>query len=161
MTRTLWGVLPALTLALIVVNACGSNAPTNSPTGPTATAALSSITGTVTSRMSAARIRVTIIGTRLSAVADSRGRFAIANSPVGKARLQFAGPGINASLALPDLHAGKVLRVAIELNGQDANLRCAAEVDEPDDSNNDGAFATGDPGNMCDQGNQNDGRHGD
>ena len=108
----------------------------------------------------AAGVVVTLVGTGRSASTDSLGNFTITGAPLGGNTLLFEGQGSRGNVTL-DLHEGKVLNLAVEIDGGNVNLVC--EVEEPDGNNNDGQHTPsgGSGANACDKGDQNNAENSD
>jgi hypothetical protein len=111
--------------------ACGSGS--DSATNPSGSGA-AVIQGTVNGGSSAApgtvgslsdagaRVRISVVGTSLSTMADSTGTFVLAGVPLGTVTLRFEGPGIDARLQIAGLLAGQVLTIAVHADGNQATL---------------------------------------
>ena len=151
--------VPLLGAAVVIVSGCGSAHPT-SPSSPASSVAAAApatpstpvralrapaIAGVVrmasrhTSGMAALSnggMRVSLAGTRISTMADSRGRFLLKDLPVGQGRLSIQGQGVDAGVAV-DLRKGRALQIAVSVSGQSAKVDCENEVEEPDGNNND------------------------
>jgi len=75
-------------------------------------------------------LKAEIAGTNLSAQTDAAGRFSLSADPQGPAMLHVTGPGIDASVRLPGLDDGLVVRVAVGLsNDGKGSLKGQPEVD--------------------------------
>jgi hypothetical protein len=84
---------------------------------------------------------------------DAQGHFTL-DAPLGRNSLQFDGQGGHGNLEV-DVHQGKELHLAVELKGDNVNLKC--EIEEPEETNNNGEHTAGGSGaNACDQGAQSD-----
>lgn len=142
------------------------------PSTPVEASRAPGIKGTVLTDSKAARLdasaatpglRVSLVGTPLSTTTDSHGHFTLANAPVGSGTLRFEGQGVDAKLGVT-LHQGKELHISVKVQGGNADLECAQEIEEPEGDNNDGQQNDGqhetegqpNPGdiNVCDQGDQ-------
>ncbi|HET7294392.1 MAG TPA: DUF5666 domain-containing protein [Vicinamibacteria bacterium] len=79
-------------------------------------------------------IRVTVVGTPISATTDSSGRFTLSDIPTGdgSVALRFEGRGINATLEISGLTPGQTLQISVQLSGNHATL------DGHDDDDNEG-----------------------
>lgn len=145
--------------AAVIVSGCGSAHPTSpsSPASSVAAAAAAApstpvralrapaIAGVIhmasghtfgVAALSNGGTRVSLAGTRISTLADSRGRFSLKDLPVGQGRLNIQGEGVDAWVTV-DLREGRALQLAVSVSGQNAQVECENEVEEPDGNNND------------------------
>lgn len=133
-----------LGLALIagLVSVGCSSGPTSPSTGSGATiqgfvnpsTSIQSVRGQ-TGSAARAGITVTVMGTGISTVTDSQGRFTLVGVQGGTAALQFTGDGVNATLTISGLVAGQTLTVTVRLSGSDAELEPGEqESPEPPES---------------------------
>ena len=67
-------------------------------------------------------IRVSVVGTSLSASTDSSGRFVLTDVPSGRVELRFEGPGIDARLEISGLVEGQTLDITVRVSGSQAGL---------------------------------------
>lgn len=67
-------------------------------------------------------LTVSVMGTALSSGVDAAGRFQLTNVPTGDVRLRFAGPGIDASVAIGGLQASQTVSIAVTVAGQSATI---------------------------------------
>jgi hypothetical protein len=105
-------------------------------------------------------LRVSLAGTGVSTMVDSRGRFSLKGLPVGPGRLSVQGQGVDARVAV-DLHEGRALQLALRVSGQNAKVECEHEVEEPEGTNNETEGEGGLSKNTCDDGQTDDVEHDD
>jgi hypothetical protein len=121
-------------LAALATAACGGDGSLSvtgpsSPGGATAGAG-ATITGRVNSGSGLAStingstgggLTVTIVGTNVSAPVDASGGFTLTNVPEGTVRLEFSGPGVNASVTIT-VSTGEQIQIAVTVNGSSAQV---------------------------------------
>jgi len=72
---------------------------------------------------SAARLRVSVVGTSLATTTDGSGRFVLAGVPAGTVTLRFEGDGgIDARLQISGLADGQVITIVVRVAGHEASL---------------------------------------
>jgi hypothetical protein len=98
-------------------------------------------------------MRVSLAGTGMATMVDSRGRFSLKNLPVGAGRLRIQGAGVDTGVAV-NLHDGRALQLAVRVSGTSAQVECENEVEERDGNNNDEEGQS--LMNTCDDGDQHD-----
>lgn len=143
--RTLKLVAGALLIASAA--ACGgkSSLPA-SPTSPSPAAAAPSavsgatIVGSVRtgsgvladstgSHAAVAGLTVQVAGTNMSTTVGSTGQFTFAGVPAGPVRLDFSGPGVNASVSLTPVASNQTVTITVRINGSDATLEDESQDD--------------------------------
>jgi hypothetical protein len=67
-------------------------------------------------------MKVSVVGTSLSATVDSEGQFVLAGLPSGKVTLRFEGEGVDAKLEVSGLVDGLVLTVTLAVEGGSAHV---------------------------------------
>jgi Domain of unknown function (DUF5666) len=139
-TVLVFGVVTCAIAATIA--ACGSQpaSPAQSPTSPTTTTSAPAATGGATisgvvtvlsSASSASRLLastttavvVTVVGTAISSVADSGGRFRLTGVPAGSVELKFSGNGQQGSVTLTDVKDADDISVVVTLGTTGASLQ--------------------------------------
>ena len=112
--------------------ACGSGE--MSLTGPSSGGASSTAGATITGRVNGGSglasttgstggggLTVTIVGTNNTAPVDAAGSFTLTNVPEGTVRLEFKGPGVNATVTIT-VDAQDQIQIAITVNGNSAQV---------------------------------------
>lgn len=141
--------LAACGIAAAVVTASGCGTQSASPAGPsgsdarrTATivgqvsgASASSSSHSVQAFSNKGGIRVTVVGTSISATTDSNGHFTLSGVPTGdgSVALRFEGHGIDATLQISGLTPGQTLEVSVQLSGNQAHLGNEGDDDDQGD----------------------------
>lgn len=133
-TRSRWVTL-AIGVALIAITtACGNASGSLSPTGPSAGAAGTVITGRVNGvsavpaladtfgPRAATSIKVTISGTDISTTVDGTGQFTLTGVPPGTVTLQFSGPGVSATITLSGVTTGDQIHLEVTLTSSGAHV---------------------------------------
>jgi hypothetical protein len=122
--------LPALALLL---GAAGCSSSATSPASPSAATRGATIQGTVQTGAAASSaelsafstaggIKVTVVGTELSATTDSSGRFVLQGVAGGSATLRFQGQGIDGAIELGGLVEGQTLTITVRVSGSRPEL---------------------------------------
>lgn len=121
--------------------ACGGSSSPLSPTGPDGSGLPSGATAVISgsvlgagssSRTSAgtgyaiAGLTVSLVGTTVTATVDGAGRFTLAAAGGGDLQLRFTGPGIDATIALPDVRASQSISLVVTIDGSSATLETVA-----------------------------------
>jgi uncharacterized protein DUF5666 len=125
----------ALLALFLTLTACGGSSPTEpTPAGGPAPAPPATSGATIAGQIStgtagsAARegiattratpvTSVSVVGTTLTAAADSTGRFTLSGVPAGAATLRFTGPGTDATVAVGEVRAGDTVTLTVAVNG--------------------------------------------
>jgi uncharacterized protein DUF5666 len=127
-----WLAAAGLAFAALLVGACGSDMNTldgpNSP-GPRTATIVGRVNGAFASSASVQAasshgIRVSVVGTDISATTDASGHFTLSDVPTGdgSVTLRFEGHGINATLEVSGLTPGQTLQISVQLSGSHASL---------------------------------------
>ena len=136
---------------LFVTTACGSSSPA-APSSASAQSAVAVVTptnaiggativGTVSgvSLKSAAGVRalgntsliVTVVGTNVSAAVATDGSFTLANVPASHVVLSFAGPGVDATVAIGVVGNDDRIQIAVTVSGTTATLDNVTSTTSP------------------------------
>ncbi len=67
-------------------------------------------------------LRVSVVGTSISAATDGAGQFTLTGVPAGHVQLHFEGPGIDARLDLDGLQNGQTLTISVVCSGNQASM---------------------------------------
>lgn len=131
-----WLTFLAPVLTAFVVAACGGQGTLSSPVAPSSSAG-ASISGTISGgarsapltidsgsfRLLDARgVTVSVAGTGIATVADSRGQFTLTNVPTGTVQLNFTGPGSNATVTLTGVGPEDKVQITVTVNGNKAHV---------------------------------------
>jgi hypothetical protein len=108
--------------AVLATLACSGSGSSVLPTAPTQRGA--TIQGRVEEAGAGASqgVRVSVMGTSLTALTDAAGRFTVAGVPAGNAHLRFEGVGIDALLDVSGLRDGQVLTLNVQVSGTQATV---------------------------------------
>jgi len=122
-------------LAVLTAAACNSSSvsPTvpSDPSNPGTAATGATIGGTVnsggTTRMSTegsggSGLTVTVLGTSISSLVDSSGRFALNGVPSGNVQLRFTGTGTDARIVITGVTESERIQVAVAVSGATATI---------------------------------------
>ena len=74
------------------------------------------------SHPAASSVTVTVEGTGITTTVNGNGEFTLTNVPAGTVRIQFTGPGTNATVTLTGVNNGDHLDITVSLNGKDAKV---------------------------------------
>ena len=74
------------------------------------------------SHPAASSVTVTVEGTGITTTVDGNGEFTLTNVPAGTVRIQFTGPGTNATVTLSGVNNGDHIDITVSLNGKDARV---------------------------------------
>lgn len=144
-TCSRWLATAGLAFVAFIAAGCGSDtASVAGPSGPQAprTATIvgqvngaAAASASVQSASSRSGIRVTVVGTSLSATTDSSGHFTLSGIPTGdgSVALRFEGHGIDATLEISGLTPGQTLQISVQLSGNHASLDDQGEDDDDQD----------------------------
>ena len=125
--------LGTILAATLLAAACGGKGSPASPsaTTPSPSATAATITGTVqgasTALLAASAgasipgVRVTIVGTSISAMADALGRFTLSNVPPGAVQLQLSG-GANGTVSLDPVNAQQTIDIVLAVSGSTVSI---------------------------------------
>lgn len=123
-------------LAFVFTTGCGdrsTSVPTapsgpSVPTGPPSSGAtvtglvklkgingVNAFTAATTGAAAALQVTVTVVGTNISSPVDASGRFVLRGVAAGILRLQFSGPGIDATLQVSSVDDRETVDLAVEL----------------------------------------------
>ena len=105
----------ALCLALAGMTAC-----TGSPSSPSGAGA--SIAGTVTGSTLSSGLRVAVVGTDLSTIVETSGRFQIDRVPAGDVQLKFKDAGTDATARVANVAADQFIEIQVQVNGSSATI---------------------------------------
>jgi hypothetical protein len=78
----------------------------------------------------AANLRVSVVGSSVSATTDAGGRFVLMGVPAGVVTLRFEGDGVDARVQVTGLEEGRVFMVTIRIVGQTATIVSGPSVHE-------------------------------
>ncbi len=111
-------VVPAAVLCVGLLSvACGGS---GAVTGPDVAVRSASIEGTVVAS-SVSGLRVTVVGTVVTATTDAAGRFSLPDVPPGNPTVRFEAPGVDARLGL-QVASGQTLAIRVAVSGNQATL---------------------------------------
>ncbi|HJS58763.1 MAG TPA: DUF5666 domain-containing protein [Vicinamibacteria bacterium] len=142
-----WLAAASLAFVALISAGCGSNAA--SLAGPSGAAHTATIVGRVNGASASAAsvqtssskggIRVTVVGTSITATTDASGHFTLSDVPTGtgSVALRFEGRGIDATLQISGLTPGQTVEISVQLSGNNATL------DDDDDQDEDETQFTG------------------
>ena len=139
-------------LAGALCAACGSDSMTSSSSGNapatiqgTVNGSATGATGLTASAVSSAAvkagIKVTVMGSGLSATTDASGRFTLGGITTDPVVLHFEGPGIDATLEISGLVPGQTLTIKIKVSGHQAEFDAGGNASSPPVDSK--CFATG------------------
>lgn len=74
------------------------------------------------SQAAAATLTVSVVGTNITTTVDGNGQFTLTNVPAGTVRIQFTGPGTNATITLSGLNSGEHIDITVTLRGNNASV---------------------------------------
>jgi hypothetical protein len=123
MRGTRAGLLSIAGLALAAAGCGGSAGVTAVEEPPAFVAGTAAVQGTVTG--ASAGMRVSVVGTPLSADVDEEGQFAVSSVPAGTITLRFEGAGADARLALSGVQDHQVTSIDVTVSGSEARLNNA------------------------------------
>jgi len=145
--------LAAAGLAFVALISASCNSDGSALAGPSA--AGTSHTATIVGRVNGATasaasvqassskggIRVSVVGTSISATTDASGQFTLPGVPTGSGSvaLRFEGRGIDATLQISGLTPGQTLEISVQLAGNNVTL----DDDDDDDQGEDETQFTG------------------
>jgi len=145
-----WPAAAGLAFVALISAGCSSDGPAlagpSSAGASTATivgrvnGASASAPASVQTSSSKGGIRVTVMGTSISATTDASGQFTLSGVPTGSGSvaLRFEGRGIDATLQISGLTPGQTLQISVQLAGSNATLD-----DDDDDQGEDETQFTG------------------
>jgi Domain of unknown function (DUF5666) len=127
--------LAVIIAAAVSIAACGDSNP-SSPSDANANAV--TINGNVvapggtqtsasaqtssTAATAPAGLRVTVVGSNISAIVDASGHFSLKNVPPGNVNLQFSTSTNTALIVLTDLQTGQTVTISVTLSGSSATV---------------------------------------
>jgi hypothetical protein len=74
-------------------------------------------------------VRVSVVGTAITTMADGSGRFTLSNVPAGSVQLRFEGSGCDARLAIDGLQSGQTLTITVHVSGSSATMTTGDDED--------------------------------
>jgi len=105
----------ALCLALAALTAC-----TGSPTSPSGAGA--TVAGTVNRSTQSPGLTVAVVGTELSAIVETSGRFLIERVPAGDVQLKFKDASTDATARVSNVAPDEFIEIQVQVNGNDATI---------------------------------------